>query len=54
MEIALYLLIPAFFMGLLIIWAFFWSMGNKQFDDLDSPAERMLHFNERSSGEDRK
>ena len=39
----LYLLIP---LGLLLlglaIWAFFWAVGSGQFDDLDSPAMRVI------------
>lgn len=39
----LYLMIP---MGILIVigavWAFFWAVNSGQFDDLDSPAWRIL------------
>ena len=39
----LYILIP---LALLIlggaVWAFFWAVGNGQFDDLDTPAMRIL------------
>ena len=39
----LYVLIP---LALLIlggaVWAFFWAVGNGQFDDLDTPAIRIL------------
>lgn len=39
----LYVLIP---LALLIlggaVWAFFWAVGNGQFDDLDTPAMRIL------------
>lgn len=39
----LYLLVP---MGVLIVagavWAFFWAVDSGQFDDLDSPAWRIL------------
>ena len=39
----LYVLIP---LALLIlggaVWAFFWAVGNGQFDDLDTPAVRIL------------
>lgn len=39
----LYLMIP---MGVLIVvgaaWAFLWAVNNGQFDDLDSPAWRIL------------
>lgn len=39
----LYLLIP---LALLLlggaVWAFFWAVGNGQFDDLDTPALRVI------------
>lgn len=39
----LYLLIP---LGIILIgfavWAFFWAVGSGQFDDLESPAWRIL------------
>jgi cbb3-type cytochrome oxidase maturation protein len=39
----LYILIP---LALLIlggaVWAFFWAVGNGQFDDMDTPAVRIL------------
>lgn len=39
----LYLMIP---MGVIIVvgalWAFFWAVDNDQFDDLESPAWRIL------------
>ena len=39
----LYLLIP---LALLLlggaVWAFFWAVGNGQFDDLDTPAVRIV------------
>ena len=28
------------------IWAFFWAVRSGQFDDLDTPAIRMLHDDE--------
>jgi cbb3-type cytochrome oxidase maturation protein len=39
----LYLLIPLS-LGLvaLAVWAFFWAVNNGQYDDLDSPAWRIL------------
>ena len=40
---SLYLLIP---LGLLLlagaVWAFFWAVGNGQFDDLDTPGWSVL------------
>ena len=42
MEI-LYLLIPiSVVLVLLIGWLFWWSVDHGQFDDLDSPARRIL------------
>jgi len=39
----LFLLIPLSLVLLVIaVWAFFWAVGNGQFDDLDSPAYRIL------------
>jgi len=39
----LYLLIP---LALLVlgaaVWAFFWAVGNGQFDDMDTPAMRIV------------
>ncbi|MDZ7768407.1 MAG: cbb3-type cytochrome oxidase assembly protein CcoS [Woeseiaceae bacterium] len=45
----LYLLIP---LGLILlaaaIWAFFWAVGSGQFDDLDSPAWRVVMDDDRA------
>lgn len=39
-----YVLIPLGLMLLaLAVWAFFWAVNNGQFDDLDTPAHRILH-----------
>ncbi|MDG1361561.1 MAG: cbb3-type cytochrome oxidase assembly protein CcoS [Phycisphaerales bacterium] len=41
---ALYLVIPlALLFAMLAIGAFVWSARSGQFDDLDGPAERILH-----------
>jgi cbb3-type cytochrome oxidase maturation protein len=51
----LYVLIP---LALLIlggaVWAFFWAVGSGQFDDLDTPAMRILMDDDKSpfNGED--
>ena len=51
----LYVLIP---LALLIlggaVWAFFWAVGSGQFDDLDTPAVRILMDDDKSplNGED--
>ncbi|MBT4038756.1 MAG: cbb3-type cytochrome oxidase assembly protein CcoS [Rhodospirillales bacterium] len=40
---ALSILIPAaLFLGLLGLVGFFWALKNRQFDDLDGAAERIL------------
>lgn len=48
----LYLLIP---LGLILlavaIWAFFWAVGSGQFDDLDSPAWRVVMDDDRAPPE---
>ena len=42
-----YLLIPLSIILLaLAVWAFFWAVNNGQFDDLDTPAERILFDDE--------
>lgn len=45
----LYLLIP---LGLILVsvavWAFFWAVGSGQFDDLDSPAWRIVMDDDRA------
>ncbi len=39
----LYLLIPlSIIIIALAVWAFFWAVGSGQFDDLESPAWRIL------------
>jgi cbb3-type cytochrome oxidase maturation protein len=47
-----YVLIP---LGLVLVgiglWAFFWAVGNGQFDDLDSPGWTVLKDDERPKDE---
>ena len=39
----LYVLIPLALLLLgLAVWAFFWAVGSGQFDDLDTPAVRII------------
>jgi cbb3-type cytochrome oxidase maturation protein len=39
----LYVLIPLALLLLgVAVWAFFWAVGNGQFDDLDTPAMRIV------------
>jgi cbb3-type cytochrome oxidase maturation protein len=49
-----YLLIP---LGLVLVgiglWAFFWAVGNGQFDDLDSPGWSILSDDEAPNAEPR-
>ncbi|SEF75325.1 cbb3-type cytochrome oxidase assembly protein CcoS [Marinobacterium lutimaris] len=40
----IYLLIPiAIILASIGIWAFFWSVNSGQFDDLESPAHKILY-----------
>lgn len=40
----IYLLIPiAIILASIAIWAFFWSVNSGQFDDLESPAHKILY-----------
>lgn len=49
MEV-IYLLIPLSIVIVgLIVWFFFWSVRNGQFDDLEGPAYRILFDEERKS-----
>jgi cbb3-type cytochrome oxidase maturation protein len=44
----IYVLIPLGLVLLAIaIWAFFWAVGNGQFDDLETPAWRILMDDDR-------
>ncbi len=48
----LYLLIPlGLVLGAFGVWAFFWAVGNGQFDDLDTPGWSVL-VDERLEGDD--
>jgi cbb3-type cytochrome oxidase maturation protein len=51
----LYVLIP---LALLIlggaVWAFFWAVGNGQFDDLDTPAIRIILDDDKAPRQDPK
>jgi cbb3-type cytochrome oxidase maturation protein len=42
MDVLIYLIPIALFLGLLGLAAFLWSLKNGQFDDLDGAAERVL------------
>ena len=54
MEI-LFLLIPVSLVLLgIAVWAFFWAVRSGQFDDLDSPAYRILMDDEDGAGERRR
>ncbi len=43
MEIIAYLIPVAIFLGVLALAAFFWALGDGQYDDPDGAAERILH-----------
>ena len=42
MDVLIYLIPIALFLGLLGLGAFLWSLRDGQFDDLDGAAERIL------------
>lgn len=42
MDVLIYLIPAALFLGLIGLGAFFWSLKSGQFDDLDGAAERIL------------
>ncbi len=45
----LYVLIPLGLMLLgLAVWAFFWAVGSGQFDDMDTPAWRVVMDDDRA------
>lgn len=46
MNVLLYLIPAAIFLGLLGLAAFLWSLRSGQFDDLDGAAERILYDEE--------
>jgi len=49
----LYVLIPLALMLLgIAVWAFFWAVGNGQFDDLDTPALRILMDDDKAPKKD--
>ena len=49
----LYLLIPLALILLgVAVWAFFWAVGSGQFDDLDTPAVRVIMDDDEKPPED--
>ena len=46
MNVLIYLIPIALFLGLLGLFAFLWALRNGQFDDLDGAAERALFDDE--------
>jgi len=51
----LYVLIPLALLLLgLAVWAFFWAVGSGQFDDLDTPAVRVIMDDATKPAEDDK
>ena len=49
----LYVLIPLALLLLgLAVWAFFWAVGSGQFDDLDTPAMRVVMDDDSKPEED--
>lgn len=57
MNIVLVLIPLSLILVVVAVWAFFWAVGSGQFDDLDSPAYRILLDDDerkRGDGEQRK
>jgi cbb3-type cytochrome oxidase maturation protein len=52
MDVLIYLIPAALFLGLLGLGAFLWSMKRGQYDDLDGAAERILFDDEERAPED--
>ncbi len=51
----LYVLIPLALLILAVaVWAFFWAVGSGQFDDLDTPAVRILMDDDKNPGDENK
>mgnify|MGYP001813324495 FL=1 len=49
----LYVLIPLALVVLgVAVWAFFWAVGSGQFDDLDTPAMRIILDDDTKPAED--
>jgi cbb3-type cytochrome oxidase maturation protein len=49
MEVVYFLVVLAIAVTGLIAWAFIWSVRSGQFEDLEGPAHRILHDDDRSS-----
>ncbi len=49
MEVLIYLIPIALFLGVLGLVAFLWSLKNKQFEDLEGAANRILFDDEKDS-----
>ncbi len=52
MEVILYLIPPTILFGIIILWSFFWAMKNKQYEDIDGEAERIIHIDETAANDD--
>lgn len=53
MEIIFFLIPISIVLLLAAGWAFFWAVGNGQFDDLDSPAYQILLDDDARPGSER-
>ena len=52
MDILVYLIPAALFLGMVGLAAFFWAIRSRQFDDMDGAAMRILIDDYDSPGED--
>ncbi len=46
MDVAIYLIPVGIIFAIVAGWALYWSINNKQYDDLDGAAHRILHDDE--------
>ena len=51
MEVIIYLIPPTLILGGVIVWALFWSVKNKQFEDLEGESTRILFDEENNKNE---
>ena len=50
-ELVYFLLPAAVFLGLIGLWGFFWAIRKGQYEDLDTPARRILFEDEENKKE---
>lgn len=53
MNILLLMIPMALLLGVVFVGIFFWAASNGQLDDLETPAHRILHDNQRPTNNER-